>query len=122
MNSPGRSIVVFGVYVVVVGLGFLLIPNTVLPIFGFPTTTEVWIRVLGLLAAALSLYYFYSASRNDLHFFRISVVGRIIFFIGMTALALLNLGGPMLIAFGLVDLLGAAWTWWALRSQGQWTI
>ena len=85
-------------------------------------TRYIWIRVLGLLAAALSLYYFYSASRNDLHFFRISVVGRLLFFIGMTALALLNLGSMMLIAFGLVDLVGAAWTWWALRSQGQWAL
>ena len=66
MNSPGRSVLVFGVYVLLIGLSFLFIPNTLLPIFGFPTTTEVWIRVLGLLAAALRLYYFYSASRNDL--------------------------------------------------------
>jgi hypothetical protein len=122
MNSPSRSIVVFGIYVLLVGLGFLLLPNVVLPIFGFAQTGEVWIRVIGILAIALSLYYFYAAHNNDLPYFRISVVGRVWFFLAMTALALLNLGGPMLIGFGLVDLLAAGWTFMALRAQGEWKL
>jgi hypothetical protein len=47
------------------------------------------------------------------------VIGRIGFFIGMTALALLNLGPMLLILFGLIDLVGALWTTQALRANGQ---
>ncbi len=88
----------------------------------FLTRAERSIRVIGILAVALSLYYFYAARNNDLSYFRISVVGRVWFFIAMTVLALLGLGGPMLIGFGLVDLLAAGWTFMALRAQGEWKL
>jgi hypothetical protein len=119
MTNPTFSIQVFGIYVLIIGIGFTFIPNTVLPIFGIPTTTEVWVRVVGILALALALYYFYAARKNDLHYMRISVPGRIGFFIAMTALALLNLGPTACILFGVVDLVFALWTAFALRENGQ---
>lgn len=117
MTNLSRSITVFGIYLSLAGLSFIFIPNLVLPIFGFPTTTEVWIRLVGLLTAILGMYFLYSVRRNDQHFFRASVYARLIFFIGVTLLVLFKLGSPMLILFGLVDLAGAAWTWSALRSS-----
>ena len=116
MSNPARSITVFGVYLALTGLSFVFVPNLVLPLFGFPTTTEVWIRLVGLLTAILSLYFLYSVRHADKRFFRATVPARLLFFAGVTSLAILDLGSPLLIVFGLVDLAGAAWTWLALRA------
>jgi hypothetical protein len=117
MSTPARTIMIFGIYVVITGLAFFLLPNMVLPLLGFATTTEVWIRVMGLLGAILGAYYLYCARHEALPFFRATVYGRVAFFIGLTALALRGLGGPMLIVFGLIDLVGAVWTGLSLRAS-----
>jgi hypothetical protein len=88
----------------------------------FLTWAERWIGVIGILAVVLSFYYFYSARQNDFPFFRISVVGWVWFSLAMTALALFNLGGLMLIGFRLVDLLATGWTLMAFRAQGEWKL
>jgi hypothetical protein len=110
------SSLVWGVYLIVAGLGFLFIPNVVLPLFGFSTTTEVWIRVVGLLVAILGAYYFYSARRNVVPFFRITVPGRIAFAVGVIGLVTFGLSGPSLLIFGALDVIGAIWTWLSLRT------
>ena len=69
MNKAAVSIMTWGLYEAGTGLGFLLIPNILLPIFGFPTTTEVWIRVLGLVVLALALYHIHCARNNVIPFF-----------------------------------------------------
>jgi membrane-bound ClpP family serine protease len=116
MSNLHRSITVFGVYLLLAGLSFILIPNLILPIFGFATTTEIWIRITGLLTLILGIYFLYSVRHEDRHFFRVTLYGRLIFFTGVTLFVLFKLVSPMLIAFGLVDLIGAAWTWSALRA------
>jgi hypothetical protein len=119
MINSARSITVFGIYLAVSGLAFILIPNIVLPLLGFPATTEVWIRVVGLLAVILSMYFLYSVRHADRHFYRATIYARLMFFAGVLAFALLGWAGPLLIVFGLVDLAGAAWTWWSLRTEGR---
>lgn len=116
MSKAAISVLVFGVYVVVLGLGFIVAPNMPLELFGFPATTEPWIRVLGMVLLILA-YYYIQAARNEMTgFFRFTVHGRasvILFFI---AFVVLDLAQPMLIMFGVADLIGAVWTAWALRS------
>ncbi len=116
MSRPAPSIIVFGIYLAASGLSFVFIPNAILPLFGFPATTEVWVRVVGLLASILGFYFLDSARHDDRHFFRATVFARVVFFTGVTAFALLGWGSPVLIAFGLIDLAGAAWTWLTLRA------
>lgn len=118
MSNTARSITVFGIYLAVSGLSFILVPNFVLPLFGFAATNEIWIRVVGLLALIVGMYFLYSVRHADRHFFRATVYGRLMFFTGVTSFALLGWAGPLLVIFGLVDLAGAAWTWLALRAEG----
>lgn len=117
MSNPARPMLVFGVYLALAGLSFIFIPNVILPLLGFPTTTEVWIRVVGLLVTILGFYFLYSVRHDDRRFYRATIFARLGFFAGVTAFALLNLAGPMLILFGVIDLVGAGWTWWALRER-----
>lgn len=117
MSKSAVSITAWGVYEVGVGLGFLLIPNVLLPIFGFPTTTEVWIRVVGLIVLALAAYHIHCARNNVIPFFQITVPGRIGFAIGLIILFLMGFAGVGLVLFAVIEILGAAWTWSALRGQ-----
>ena len=116
MLNPARSIGVFGIYLALSGLSFIFIPNFILPLLGFAATTEVWIRVVGLLALILGFYFLYSVRHADRDFFRATVYARLIFFSGLVAFVLLGWASPLLIAFGLIDLAGAAWTWRSLRA------
>jgi len=117
MSNPARSIIVFAVYLTLAGLCFILIPNIVLPLFGFAATTEVWIRLAGLLTLILGMYFFYSVRTEDRPFFRATIIARLMFFTGMTLFSILGWGSPRLILFGMVDLAGATWTWLALRPS-----
>ncbi len=65
MSSVALSVFVFGIYLVVAGLGFLVMPNTPLELLGVPTTDEPWIRVVGLLMVIIG-YYYIQTSRNDI--------------------------------------------------------
>ena len=117
MSKPARSITVHGIYLVLSGLSFVFVPNFVLPLFGFAPTSEVWIRVVGLLATILGGYFLYSVRVDDRSFFRATIFARLTFFTGVMLFVLFGLGSPMLILFGLIDLAGAAWTWLTLRAH-----
>jgi len=117
MNKSAVSITAWGLYCLGLGLGFLFIPNVLLPIFGFPTTTEVWIRVVGLIVMALAVYHIHCARNNVIPFFQITVPGRIGFAIGLIVLFLMGFAGVGLVLFAIIEIMGAAWTWSALRGQ-----
>jgi len=117
MSKAAKSALVFGIFMVLVGLGFLIMPNVLLTLSGYPTTSEVWIRILGMVAAILG-YYYIVAARNELtSLFKASVRARpgvIVVFIVFVALGWAK---PILVLFGAIDLLGAIWTGLALRSS-----
>jgi hypothetical protein len=115
MKNPSQSIFVFGIYVLLVGLSLFLLPNFVTGVFALPATSEPWIRALGAVAIALAGYYIQASRDNNIPYYRMSVWGRVVFSVLVVVIAVttpdyLNMG-----LFAVVDLLGAAWTWYALR-------
>lgn len=119
MKKTSTSLLVFGVYLVGMGIGLLFTPNMVLGILGFPATDEVWPHVVGLLALVLAFYYI-SAARADLRTFaRFTVPARIAVFGVFAAFTFMGMAGPIMILLGSVDLLGALWTGWVLKSEGE---
>ena len=117
MSNSAKSVFVFGIYISVLGIAFMTIPNALLGLFGFPATNEVWIRVAGMILFLLSYYYIQAARKEFTEFFQWTVYPRasvIVFFI---VFVLLDYAPPILILFGVVDLLGAIWTHLALRSS-----
>jgi hypothetical protein len=116
MGKPARSIMVFGIYLTLTGLSLAIIPNIILPLLGLETTTEIWIRVVGLLTLILGGYFLNSVRNNDSIFYRATIYARLVFFTGIAVFVLLGLASPLLVLFGLIDLAGAAWTWMSLRA------
>ena len=57
MTRAERSSFFFGIYVTSGGVVLVLIPNVLLFIFSIPTTSEIWIRVLGAALVPVGLYY-----------------------------------------------------------------
>lgn len=119
VNNPVLASRVFGVYLLLSGLLFGLVPALALPMLGLPAPTEVWVRVVGLLSAILGMYFLYCAVPDQRRFFQATVFARLIFFSGVFALFLVGLAPPIFLLFGTVDLLGAGWMQWALRSSAR---
>ena len=119
MKNATTSLLVFGIYVVAVGLSFLLVPNVVLGIFGLPAANEVWIRVVGLLALVVGLYHIQASRENNHAYIKMTIWGRVVFAIGVIILAFTTPNHLQLILFAIVDLAGAGWTWYASREQVQ---
>jgi hypothetical protein len=110
MSPAALSVFVFGIYLAAAGIGFLFVPNTVLPMFKFPKTNEPWVRIMGFLIVLIGFYYIVAA-RNELNvFFWATVIGRFSVLICFIALVVTKKAQPMLIAFGVIDSAGALWT------------
>lgn len=116
MTKSAISIRFYSFYLFLMGAGILLMPNVLLSLLGFPTTTEIWIRMLGLFTLTTGIYYFQAAAHEQTAFFRATVIGRVFFFLATVVITVVFHQPPMLAAVGSVDLLGAVWTWRALRE------
>lgn len=117
MQSPAFTIKVFGVYGALTGVGLLLSPNLVLGLFGFAPAVEIWIRVVGALALILGYYYWQCGTAGATAFFRATIPGRI-GFCALCAGLVVAADAPLpLLLFGVVDVLGAGWTYVALRRE-----
>ena len=78
MSKAALSMFVFGIYVILLGIILMVVPNALLAIFGLPATTEVWVRVVGMLVFLIG-YYYIRASRNEkemISFYRWTVHAR----------------------------------------------
>ena len=117
MSKGARSVFVFSLYMFVLGIILIVIPNFLLALFSLPKTNEVWIRVVGMLVLILGFYYF-QASRSEIRiFFQWTVYVRIAVLIFFIAFVLLDFAPPILILFGFVDAAAALWTQLSLRSE-----
>ena len=117
MDRAARSVFVFGIYLVLLGLGLLLFPNPLLTLFGFEPVPDIWIRVVGQLVLVLGLYCLAAARTGTAAFYRWSVAARLATFLVFTAFVSLGLAKPMLLLFAFIDLAGATWTIFALRGK-----
>ena len=117
MSSAAKSIYYYSFYMLAMGLGLLLIPNQIFGIFGVPQTHEIWVRLLGLMVFCTGILYFYCGRTNQIGFFRISVIERIVFFLGTAEIVVFFCVNPLLALVGSVDLLGAVWTALTLRNE-----
>lgn len=119
MSRGASSVFVFAMYLFVLGPVLVVFPNPFLAFFRMPPVDDVWIRVVGMLVIILAYYYLQAARHEMRPFFSASVVGRFAVLTFFVAFAALGMAPPVLVLFGAVDAAGAAWTAFALRSEGR---
>jgi len=106
MSRSAKSVLIFGIYLVFLGLILLLKPNLLLNLFGIASTSEVWVRVTGLLLLALSVYYIVSSFNNLFIIFKVTAYIRCTILFFFSAFWLAGFVSPTIILFSLFDFLG----------------
>ncbi len=105
------------VYVLISGLQLLFIPNFLLATFGLEPTSEIWIRVLGMLVLVLSIYYYAIYKSGNKEIVRATVQGRLLFCAGLVMFVILGMVKPILIFFAVVETGLALWSLSEIRSK-----
>jgi len=117
MTTASKLILVFGIYMVCVGAGFLWVPNFNLHLLSLQPSNDPWIRFMGLIILVVGGYYIYCSYHQQRAFYMATVIGRIVIFIGAVGLVLFANMYPVIIAVSGVDLLFAILTLVALIKE-----
>jgi hypothetical protein len=117
MSAAARSLQVWSIYLVALAVVLLIAPNPLLGAFRMAPTSEVWIRVVGMMVAFVGVYYWVAAATELVPIFRASVLCRVAVPVFFLVFVSAGWAPWSLLLFGAADLLGAAWTWWALRRS-----
>lgn len=118
MTPASKSVYYFGFYLALLAIVLLAVPNTLLELFQFQGTTEVWIRVLGVVVLNMGILYIFMAANNNVLFMTLSVYLRASVMLWFILFVALEMAPVRLITFGIIDMAGATWTYFALkRSQ-----
>jgi hypothetical protein len=117
LSGSARSILAYGVYIIVVGAAFLLFPNVGLRLLGLKTTTEVWIHIMSWFVIWVGIYYIVSALSESRAFIRATVFGRPTFIVFSSVIVALGMIEPVFLLFGAIDLATAVWTYLLMRSE-----
>lgn len=119
MTRTGRSLIVFGCYDLLIGAALFLAPGPTLDLLLTARTTEHWIRLLGMSAMVLGVYYIVAGRANLTLMARASLWGRIAMATGFSTLVLLDLAPALLLGIAGNELLGVLWTTFALTADAR---
>ena len=114
MNTATLSIYIWGVYVMVIALLLVFIPGKTLALFGHDNPKDHWIRIAGIFLISLGYFYINAAQNEVITFYHASILARLCGFVGFMGLTVFKLCKPKIILFGIIDVLGAMWTFLAL--------
>lgn len=117
MSQSAFSIYIYGFYLLAIGLILFLIPGLLMSVFSIVTADDLWVRLLGLFSVVVGIYYLYAAHNNLTAFFKISVVGRIIYVGGVIFLVIMNIAPSVLLLFEVFEMTGAMWTLYSLKKE-----
>ncbi len=116
MSLGARSLAAWAGYVLILGVVLLLFPNVLLSLFQIEETSEVWIRIVGVLLIALAPYYWIAARDEFQPMIEASVWVRWAAALALVVLAFAT--GPwQLVLFASFDFLGGLWTFMATRKE-----
>lgn len=119
MTKSAKSLYYFGFYVLLTGLIICIMPDKFVSLLKLPEVPAAWARVIGLLAIIIGLYDILNGRNNVKPLIRASVYIRILFFLGILALFLSGQMPKEILPLGIIDLLGATWTAFALRGEPE---
>ena len=117
MSKPAKTIFYFGFYMILEVVLLLWSPDFLMKMAGIDPSADVWLRLIGGIVAGLTIYYFSISLRRIRALYRVPVYERTAVFLTALALYLFNHAPLAALLVGIVDLLGAMWTLWALKSE-----
>ena len=117
MNRTSKSIFIFGLYSLIMGIVLLFLSDMVLPLFDLPVFGEPWLNLLGFVLICSSYYYIRSGLSGNLQFALYTIHTR--FFAPLVVAFLIATGKAdwHFLSFGIVDFLGGLWTWLELKKN-----
>lgn len=110
------SLTVQGIYVLLTGLQLIFVPNMLIGMFGFEEASEIWIKVLGVIVLALSIFYYAINKYGGAEIVSATVWARLLIGAGFILLVASGQTKPALILFAGVDIATAVWTWFELKK------
>lgn len=117
MSRSATSLFVFGIIIIIIGIPIIFFPRQMTFSSGPSTPEDVYIRITGFFAAALGTYCILAARHEWKEFFRWSVYTRLTLVLFYIALVLFGIAESRILIDGIIELAGAIWTAWALRSE-----
>lgn len=116
MSRTARINLLFGLYIVAIGGWLLIDPEGFTKVLQLRPGEPLYMRVLGVIVAALGYYYVTAARDENLAFIRRSLLGRTAAATGLLVVGLAG-GEPMIAAFSIPDYGTALLTVWSLRNE-----
>lgn len=120
MKSAENSILIFGIYMVLIpGLGLIIAPEIILNLFqiSFDAASTWSFRLIGLLALIIGVYYVGISKYKLKVLYSWTVVLRYIAAFFMLGLGLAKAVEQTIMLFALVDFAGATWTLLTLMKR-----
>ena len=87
-----------------------------LSMFGFEPTSEIWIKVLGIVILPLSAVYYAVSKQGNEESLRATIISRGFVGLGFILLALSGQAKMNLILFAGIDIATAIWTWTEMKK------
>ena len=116
-SNRHMSLVVQAIYVIITGLQLIFVPNMLLNMFGFDATSDIWIKVLGIVILPLSAVYYAISKQGNEESVRATIISRGFVGVGFIHLALSGQAKLNLILFAGIDIATAVWTWVELKKK-----
>jgi len=118
MKKSAASMFVWGIYAVLSGITFLLVPNLPLTLLGLGESQEVYPRLLGVAITVLGYYYLRAARQESMTPLYVwSVHARLGLTGAIIVLVIIGLAKPAMLGFAVAELAGSLWTAFALRAE-----
>jgi hypothetical protein len=119
--SPAAfSVLAFGIYLALGGIGLLLAPEALCHVLGLRSPGEtMWVRLCGMFFLDLAYYCIRAARSEQTAFIRWSVASRPMTVLFVGAFVAYGLENPAVLAFGVIDLAASLWTTIALRTADR---
>jgi hypothetical protein len=115
--SSGQSLFWHGVYLTAAALVLFLLPGIVRSVLSLPAESDWWTRVLAVPVFNLGILCVGVARIRSRPLIKVTVAMRLWVMVTLAVLVALRLAPAVAIAVGVIDLVSAALTAWALAAE-----
>ena len=117
--SSEQTVFGHGIYLVVVGLVLFLAPGVLRIALPFPAEFDWWTRVLALPVFNLGVFCITAATVKSKPLIKLATATRVVVMVSLAVLVALRAVPAIAFGIGIIDLISAGLTAWALAAEAQ---